>query len=52
MRFGRSYGVMRGRVEHPDGGWERMWRDGIGLRIRRGQGWVERHWDVLDAHLG
>ncbi|SEG56162.1 Phosphotransferase enzyme family protein [Thermomonospora echinospora] len=52
LRFERSYLAMRARAERLGGGWERMWRGGIGVRIRRGQDWLEQSWDVLDARLG
>lgn len=51
LRFERSYEAMRFRAEHLGGGWARIWRGGVGLRIRRAQDWLERNWDDLDAHL-
>lgn len=52
LRCERSYRAMRDRAERQGGGWARMWRAGVGLRIRRSQDWLDLHWDELDAHLG
>ncbi|MFC4911442.1 phosphotransferase [Actinomadura gamaensis] len=50
VRFERSYRAMRTRAEG-GGAWARLWRGGVGPRIRRAQDWLEVHWDELDAHL-
>jgi hypothetical protein len=52
IRFERSHAAMRERAVLMGGGWARMWRDGVGPRIRRAQDWLDRNWDDLDAHLG
>ena len=31
---------MRRRAEREGGGWERMWKDGVGNRIRRAEKWL------------
>lgn len=51
IRFERSHEAMRDRAELLGGGWARMWRAGVGARIRRAQDWLDLHWDELDAHL-
>ncbi|MBA9004037.1 phosphotransferase [Thermomonospora cellulosilytica] len=51
LRFERSHESMRARAEHLGGGWARMWRDGVGGRIRRAQDWLDLNWDALDARL-
>ncbi|WP_169528896.1 phosphotransferase [Actinomadura rifamycini] len=50
VRFERSYESMRARAR-AGGSWARVWQGGAGLRIRRAQDWLERHWDELDSCL-
>lgn len=45
----RSWFSMRHRAETIGGGWARMWREGVGDRIVRRQGWLDAHADELDA---
>jgi hypothetical protein len=40
-RYARSWHVMRYNAERRGGGWRRMWDDGVGDVILRGQAWFE-----------
>jgi hypothetical protein len=50
-RFARSWHVMRRRAERDGGGWARMWREGVGDAILRGQAWLARERPTLEAAL-
>jgi hypothetical protein len=50
-RFARSWHVMRRRAERDGGGWARMWREGVGDVILRGQAWLARERAALEATL-
>ena len=43
----RSWHLMRWRAEHLGGGWERMWREGVGDRIERRRSWLQQRGDSL-----
>jgi hypothetical protein len=50
-RFARSWHVMRRRAERDGGGWARMWREGVGDVILRGQAWLAGAREALEASL-
>ena len=47
----RSWFLMKGRADHLGGGWQRMWDEGIGDRIRRPRTWLIDHRAELLAAL-
>jgi hypothetical protein len=47
----RAYHTMKYRAETLGGGWERMWREGVGDTIRRRQTWLEEYADTLTTAL-
>jgi hypothetical protein len=42
---------MRYRAETLGGGWQRMWSDGVGDRIKNRQTWLEQHADSITTSL-
>ncbi|MDQ4502541.1 phosphotransferase [Sinomonas sp. ASV322] len=51
-RTERSWHLMKYRAEHDGGGWLRMWEDGVGERIERRIGWLEREGERVAEGLG
>jgi len=45
----RSWHTMRERADTLGGGWARMWREGVGDRIRRREQWLRQNADALRA---
>jgi len=50
QRFARSWYAMRHAAQVRGGGWQRMWDDGVGDRIRENEGWfASQRVDFVDA---
>lgn len=47
----RAWHLMKHRAEQFGGGWQRMWDDGVGDKIQRRQGWLDRHQGAIAAAL-
>jgi hypothetical protein len=47
----RAWHLMKYRAETLGGGWQRMWSDGVGDKIRRRQTWLEAHADSITTSL-
>lgn len=50
-RCERSWHVMKYRAEHEGGGWARMWSEGVGDIIRRGELWLKENRATLESAL-
>jgi hypothetical protein len=50
-RTGRSWYLMRQRAECDDGGWQRMWDEGVGEIIKRREAWLDKNAAALQAAL-
>jgi aminoglycoside phosphotransferase (APT) family kinase protein len=47
----RAWHVMKYRAETLGGGWQRMWDEGVGDKIKSRQTWLEKHADSLTTAL-
>lgn len=51
LRARRAWFSMKQMAETEGGGWARMWREGVGDRIKRREAWLERHGSSVEAAL-
>ena len=47
----RAWHLMKHRADTLGGGWQRMWSDGVGDKIRHRQNWLEENADSITTAL-